>query len=146
MNKYDYDREKERIVNGLVACIFGLALSMVALWMMYRNIYTMLILLSISLFSSCLFFGIGFLYMKYAAEKVKKWERKKISVVRNLMLIFSTIGAVLGNLIYSEIISRFNADNELNVLTIICIVGVTITCSVGVYAVICLVRLTKRKH
>jgi len=52
MNKYDYDREKERIVNGLVACIFGLALSMVALWMMYRNIYTMLILLSISLFSS----------------------------------------------------------------------------------------------
>ena len=43
MNKYDYDREKERIVNGLVACIFG----------------------------------IGFLYMKYAAEKVKKWERKK---------------------------------------------------------------------
>ena len=84
--------------------------------------------------------------MKYAAEKVKKWEKKKISVVRNLMLIFPTIGAVLGSLIYSEIVSRFNADNELNVLTIICIVGVTITCSVGVYAVICLVRLSKRKH
>jgi len=77
MNKYDYDREKERIVNGLVACIFGLALSMVALWMMYRNIYTMLILLFISLFSSCLFFGIGFLYMKYAAEKVKNGREKK---------------------------------------------------------------------
>lgn len=76
MNQYEYERKKEKHVNGLAGSIVGVLFMILVLWVVHRNVYTMIILLGISLISVCFVSGIGYLYIKYIVKKVKKWENK----------------------------------------------------------------------
>lgn len=144
MNQYEYERKKEKHVNGLAGSIVGVLFMILVLWVVHRNVYTIIILLGISLISVCFVSGIGYLYIKYIAKKVKKWENKHMGFTRSFVTLFPTIGAVLGSIIYSVYISRLTVDAEVVVMTIVGIVGVSL-CGAGiVYHIFLLLRIVKK--